>query len=482
MKNVSVKISRHDQYQLEAKIIYPLVPGEKVCDYSVDMFFFLPRNLAVNASTFSHREFYNDFSEYIRFKTPTMRLADLIRPGCSVMLKLSRAAAHLPAREAEFERCLKMFCSIVRSALRDDAQKIRKTSGTERENLLNSYLTSIEKLLKKFRSYRETAERTELYLLVDEYLSTMVENYLYELWDFFKKNNFADCSEGSVQKVIQITHAESAYRKACGYPSVADKNGDNSELLYRESVLKKAMASILFLNVDTRKDGVWIENFFMSLSAAVAMIFVTAIAFLWQGLYLEQFSMSFFIVWVIAYMFKDRIKFILQNYCLSKRSRYSYDYRQRVWDGLGNKVGTFHEGFRYCDAKDLDAEICQVRNRTMLSRLENGSLEENVLVYRKKIELSGNACKDIFQEFKVDGVVNIYRLNIRHWLNKMDNPVRKIHYSDGEKISELQARRDYHVNIVVKVSQKGHQSKYVRCRLNLCRSGIRSLYRPSPES
>ena len=476
MKNVSIKLSRHDQYQLEAKIIYPIVPGQKTCDYNVEMFFFLPRNLAVNATSYGSREFYNDFSEYIRFQTPSMRLADLIKPGNSVMRKLSRAVAKLPAGIHEFERCLKMFCSIARSSLRDDADKIKKAAPDTRSNLLRGYLNNIEKLLSLFRAYRKSAGNTEIYLLVDEYLSIMAGNYLYELWAFFSRDGFRNCDEDCRQQIIRITQDETRYRKECQYPSVPDEKSDNSELLYRESVLKKAMASILFLNVDTRKDGVWIENLFMGLAAAVAMIFVTAVAFIWQGFYLEQFSLSFFVVWVIAYMFKDRIKFILQNYCMSKRSRYSYDYRQKVFDGLGNKVGIFREGFRYCDAKDIDEKITAVRNPTMLSHLENGSLQENVLVYRKKIELSGDACKDIFQEFQVEGVVNIYRLNLRHWLNKMDNPHRIIHHSDGNAIHPLKARRDYHVNMIVKVSKKGHQDKFVHCRLILCRSGIRKIF------
>ena len=67
------------------------------------------------------------------------------------------------------------------------------------------------------------------------------------------------------------------------------------------------MASILFLNVDTRKDGVWIENLFMGLAAAVAMIFVTAVAFIWQGLYLEQFSLSFFVLWGFFRILKENL-------------------------------------------------------------------------------------------------------------------------------------------------------------------------------
>ena len=100
---------------------------------------------------------------------------------------------------------------------------------------------------------------------------------------------------------------------------------------------------------------------------------------------------------------------------------------------------------------------------------------KNVIVYRKKIELKGDSCKDIFREFNVEGVVNIYRMNVRHWLNKMDNPVRSIYCSDGENIQTITAHRDYHVNIIMRIGGKNCREQYIRYRLILCRDGIRKL-------
>lgn len=475
--DITTTVKQHDNFQLEFKTIYPIHPEHKISEYNTDVFFFLPRNLAVNQYTFSGREFYNDFSEYIRFKTPDFRLDTLVEPDNPAIEKLSLAVENMAENKEDFNKCLKMFCSILKSSLRDSCAEVKKGEPDKQEALAEAFLSNSASVLLNFRTLRQKLlkypEELQLFEIADEFLSLTANRYAYDLWKFFTETYPG--KKDIVKSIAKATDAEIKHRIKHKYRAVPDTEEDNSELLYRESSLKKVLANILFLNVETRRDGMMLENIFMAIAAAVAMIFVTAIAFIWQGLYLEEFSFSFFAVWVIAYMFKDRIKSQLQLYFLSKRSRYSYDYRQKIFDGFGNEIGIFREGFRHCSGKDIDENILKVRNRTMISRLVNGSQEENVIVYRKKIELKGDSCKDIFQEFNVEGVVNIYRMNVRHWLNKMDNPIRNIYVSDGENISQIKAHRDYHVNIILRIGGKNCREQYIRYRLILCRNGIRKL-------
>ena len=97
------------------------------------------------------------------------------------------------------------------------------------------------------------------------------------------------------------------------------------------------------------------------------------------------------------------------------------------------------------------------------------------MVFRKRIEIFADPCHDIFREFDVDGIVDILRLNIRHWTYKMDNPSRSIYFSDGKEIKKTKALRDYHVNMVVRYGESRKDSNIERYRLVLCRSGIRKL-------
>ena len=84
----NIQLSKHDQLQLEFKAEYPVDKNANKNEYSVDIYFFLPRNLAVNELTYTSREFYNDFSEYIRFKTPEVPLSRLATPDNQLWHKL----------------------------------------------------------------------------------------------------------------------------------------------------------------------------------------------------------------------------------------------------------------------------------------------------------------------------------------------------------------------------------------------------------
>ena len=473
MKNISVQVSQHDKYQIELKFICPIKSGKKIGDYHIELYFFIPRNLEISNSNFGTEQFYSDFYEHIRFQTPHVDLETLISGDSTPLTRLRNADSN---DSREYGKLLKMFCSISRSAMRDGEKNVETQPPAERENAGINYLHNTEKLLAMYRQCRPesgTAENLELFDLVDEYLSIAANSYRYKLWEFFNiygKDNMTALAAG-------ITGRELAYRKSRQYPSMPYENADNSELLYRESTLKKAMAGILFLNVETRKAGVFLENILLAFSAAVAMAFATAVSFIWKGLFLEEFSLSFFVVWVIAYMFKDRIKSSLQVYCMSHRNRYSYDFKQKIRDGFGTEIGVCMEGFSYCNASELSEKITRTRNRHTLSKLENGSFEENVMSFRKKIEIYGNPCRDIFQEFDVDGIVDIMRLNVRHWTYKMDNPSRIIYTSDGKKVEKLKAKRDYHVNVVVRYGERDGEDHFERYRLVLCRNGIRHLER-----
>ena len=77
MRDISVQVSKHDKYQLELKFICPMREEKTGGNYSIELYFFLPRNLAVSAENYDSRDFYNDMSEYIRFQTPEVSLAEL---------------------------------------------------------------------------------------------------------------------------------------------------------------------------------------------------------------------------------------------------------------------------------------------------------------------------------------------------------------------------------------------------------------------
>ena len=479
------RVSQHDKYQIEVKFVCPLDRERKINDYHIDVFFFLPRHLGINRHSYSRDQFYTDLTEYIRLKTPEVEISELIHEDSAIFKRLADVFESYRKGETdaaeECTRQLKMFCSVTKVAFRDGAARILEQNRKKRIETIPDYLAHVDTVMENYRKMRSSLPENdarflqELFDLVDEFLGVTANTYKKLLW-----KSLTPEKRGTEQPVIDLIREsvlrEIAYRKGRGYPSVPEPGADNAELLYRESAIKKTMASVLYLKVAVREAGVLLENIFLSVAAAVAMIFVTGIAFLWRGLFLEEFSLSFFIVWVVAYMFKDRIKALLQKWFSSHKASYSFDYNQKIYDSMGKKVGLCREGVMFRSEKDMDPEICEIRNRSSLSRHVNGPLSEEILTFRKRIELYTKPCEDIYRVFRVDGVNDIIRFNVREWLRKMDNPVRQMFYpAEDGSLGVLKAKRLYHVNMLIRYGGNGRPDECMRFRLVLARNGIKDV-------
>ena len=71
------RIAVHDRYQLELKLGYPLAPGKQT-RYLIDTYLFLPASLGVNSSSYTSRDFYRDIQTYIRMKTPSFLMEQIL--------------------------------------------------------------------------------------------------------------------------------------------------------------------------------------------------------------------------------------------------------------------------------------------------------------------------------------------------------------------------------------------------------------------
>ena len=71
------RIAAHDRYQIELKLGYPLTPGKET-RYRIDTYLFLPASLGINNSTYTRTEFYRDIQTYIRMKTPSLLLEQIL--------------------------------------------------------------------------------------------------------------------------------------------------------------------------------------------------------------------------------------------------------------------------------------------------------------------------------------------------------------------------------------------------------------------
>ncbi len=85
------------------------------------------------------------------------------------------------------------------------------------------------------------------------------------------------------EKIISLIEYENKYKKEQGFPTVSLESPDNNRsLVFRRGVLKKFVESDLFLTARKKKDGVLVEQVYLSIAAGISMIFATAVAFSFQ--------------------------------------------------------------------------------------------------------------------------------------------------------------------------------------------------------
>ncbi len=490
METLSETFKLHDKYQLEMKFTYPLDRKRGVNAYHVDTYLFFPGSLGLSPASYTKADFYADMQEYIRLKTPVVLLRGMAVGEESPLYKLELAMRRLAEHPEEKKGCdsyterLKMFCSIMRSALRDEEHFLeRSVSSLNFRTLIEKYLASSEMVLEKFRALRiiiETPETSAVTLAffnrVDEFLSITADKYRYKLWNFLN----TECAEawtGEVKEcLVTLLREEIAYRKARGYPSIPDPDGDNEELIYRESSLKKVMASVLFLKTTTRRNGVFLENLVFGIAAGIAMAFATVITFLTQRLLFSELSILFFLIVVVSYVGKDRIKDCLKVFLQARVRRFLYDFKTDIRSGLGKKVGVCKESVAFVNELRVDPRILRVRHREYMAEMVNGGFGESVILARKHVTLSSGNCRNLFADFKVDGIVDIMRLNVGKFLWKMDNPLREVFLPDEKGgIRRVRGKRVYHINIIIKYGMEGREDSYARYRIVLSRNGIKRI-------
>lgn len=478
-------VTIHDDYQIELKLNYPLPQGPGKAFYEVGLYLFAPLSLGINPATYAKQQFYTDLQTYIRVKTPSIplnRLADGEMTPLGKLRAVIEAMVRQPSKKppADYESQVKLFCCILKSGIRDFVTYVHETALAEdRERLVDNYLRDVRRVAAGYRELRDMIQvpglerRTaEIYLFGDEYISLLIEDYTYHLVEGLL------CREGGMgqekqKELLAMIEDEVQYRAKRGYLSIPDETKDNETLVFRRSVLKKYMATVLFLDAEIKKGGLIMEQTLFGMAAGLAMLFATAVAFVSQSIY-GNLTLPFFVALVVSYIFKDRFKDLLRFYLSRKMTQFIFDYKTRIYNVTRHVVGVCRESFEFIRRQRLPPEIRGIRDSDHITEIENGWVGEQVFLYRKRIHLDPDWKGSIFSEYAIDGVNDIMRFNIQDFLRKMDDPNKELFVMNDEGYHRIKGARVYHLNLIIKLVGDQHRS-YTRYRVILNRKGIKRI-------
>jgi hypothetical protein len=493
----------HDRKQFEIKLEYQPSGADHETRYLVETYLFLPASLNIDAETYPRSDFYKDIHNYVRFKTPVMALEELLTADDSPLRRMEAGLRTGLVSEAELVYQAKLLSCIFRGALRRFALGVEQRCGevgkgpgaevlgAQLEEEARAVKEEVRRVLAGFRAWASQANGRRLQektcasiRLVDEYLSLLVEQFfrraVADMEALPRLGTFTELRKELMDEVLR----EERYRQERGLPSVLSPTGDNEAYLHRMSFLKKFCANILFLSarLDQRRQG-WEEVLF-ALAAGVAMAFATAVAF-WAQVRFTQVSLNFFLIMVVGYMMKDRIKEGLRRIFSKVASRHLYDRTARIVDPVtGRFLGTCEEKVDYAHAVKVPEEVAALRARDDLITVSQGELAETVIRYQKQVVLDAEYLPHAGRG--LSGVTDIIRLNVERFLRDMDEPEYALEYVDLEDLSvgRVRGAKSYQVDLAFRftVHEAGQERVSLQLvRLVMDRNGIKRMLRLGPD-
>ncbi len=494
------KIRFHDRHRFEVKLDVALPEATRGV-YRVETYFFIPRALNINPGTYKKQDFYNNTQKYIRFKTPQVDLGKLLDQGTAIspLARITKYASELLAGsrandlESSMVEEIKLLGCMARGALRDYVKHMlheiaasgegheARLVAAERDCL--AFLADVRSLSNRVRGLRSEMTHPALptrlrdaYLFLDEYFSLTVEDYLAELLEGLRahsgaNNTLSDADDALVALLLD----QPAYRSAMGYPSLPQRTGSNETIVYRRSLLKKFISSVLHLHIQVSEWEGFLQ-FLFGLAAGIAMLFATSAAIFAQSRYAVN-SLPFVAIVVTSYIFKDRIKDWLKMLFSRGITRWLADRKVDILDPAHSaRIGSFKEGFSFLSDRAVPPDVSHRRNIDNITSVDEEGKPEWVFKYEKEVVLFADRIAR--HHTRLHDLNDIMRFSIREFVAYADDPeTERLHLNPETR--ELLAQhcvRVYHVNMVVKYVTHDaggrEMAAYERVRIVLDKNGI----------
>jgi len=491
MINVETKI--HDNFSVEFKIGFVPQNKNEDNDFKINTWLFIPNSLDINPSNYGKDQFYRDVKSNIRLITPQFTLDNIVGKTSIPFIKLVKHTREYIVNPSlknftKFEYHIKMLGAICKSSARNLTYKI--TSSHNAKNICKwskSYIDNAEDIITTYRSYKinQIFEDNEAYkplVYADEYLSQTFEMYSFRIInkinDVLKhKDKYQKYDTEIVQSLIKLKKSfldflvkEKDYQSQHNFlfiKSANDKN--NRNVVYRYSLLKKFIESDMYIKLHKKQDAFAIRQVLYGISAGMAMVFATVIAFSVKWKY-GSVSLPLFIALVISYIFKDRIKEFMRVFFDIKITSKYYDDKAAI-NISKSKVGWVKEAVEFIKDKNTPKEVLKLRNRSSLLQYENEIFDEKIILYRKRVFLDGEKLSK-HGAYKTTGINDIMRFHLNRFVQKTDNPVLNLQFINKDNEIDLaKAQKIYYINIIMQFIYN-NQFEYKRFRIVFVRTGI----------
>lgn len=470
----------HDRTHLEFALDYPVDASRDGAWFQWDAYFFVPRSLFLNESTYHKGSIYEDLRSHVRLGVPVLPLEDLTG---APLAKVTSALTGSDDEKTIIE--LRLFACLVRASARACQERLSDLvqSHADAPGVRSASKTLVTRFGRVATAWRQTLplaqrrsdEVNEAARWCDEDISRVIETIL--SWLSIELDQ--DYGERVAGVVASGAVAEARYRADQGYDGVGSGDAskrDIEHLEYRRHVLKRFTSSVLWLSQEIKQAGHIALHVFYSVAAGVAMAFAVAAA-----AYHGQWGASTIgNVWawgiavVIAYIFKDRIKAVLQTVFSKWIARRFPDRRWTLRDRERDRVlGAIVERSGFITDKAMPPDVRARRYGPKPNPLEVQTRPEDILWHQKIVKMNAKQIRRLDPRFA--SLKEIFRLDLQRWLNHTDDPKQRIVFADpiDAKVYSANAPRVYNIGIVYRlISDSNKDAAWRRARVVVSRKGI----------
>ena len=473
---IQVQTSVHDRFSVEFKINFADKEQQHQL-FKMNSWIFVPDSLNINGSTYSKEQFYRDVKSNIRLKTPQFTLQQLADAEAPTVRYLNAALQNYltpPSATGlqDLEFHIKMYVAIYKSALRDETKALQAVKEPAfNSEAWKSHLAAMRRIVRHYREVmRNNSENSSdiasIFQYGDEYMSHLTELYAVRLMRSAATMSVQGIDElrQDIKKLIVEEHQYKIEQEYAHFSmgSVAESR----DMFQHQHILKKYIESALYLKSDSQPDGTAAQEITLSFAAGLAMLVSMLIALPFQK-YLGHYPVLIFIILIVAYMFKDRIKeYARRRFAHRLKSRF-FDVKNKVFF-RGKEVVHIKEGMDFIDDRKTPDEVLQARNR---SDLETRIPLEQIILYRKLVKVDNDSLSQRY-EYRYDGINDITRIHFQQFSLKMDDPETNVAMLDGNgEVQSMKIPRIYNLHIVLQCVA-GDMMEYHCFRLMMCRDGI----------
>ena len=463
-----VVLKQRDRHSIEIKSRYLIDRSSGAHNsYHLRLYFFFPRPFAIKAQTYEPEQFFDQLKPYLRFNTPSFTVEEVLDKESrnSPLARLERLVAEIGTdgfSESRFVHESKLLGAVYKSILRDfllEARDELRSSGAA--SYLEAHLSdTVKRLHKVAQAYHElldeAAERPlpealeQHARMIDEHLSLLLEKYLTSLLQHVDREE----QEDGYRRIVKTLLKEEKYREERNYPSRPSRTETEAQLeeyVYREKMLKKYASEVLFFDVHRRNVAKRAEHLLYALAAGIAMVIATGIAFLGQTRF-GSLTTSLFILLVVGYMLKDRVKDFFRDVLKKKVARRMSDRKSRIRDPKEKKkIAKVQERSSYVSESKLPEKLRALRNRGYFERTLYAFEEEQILLYSKESRLDAKRISSLHN--RIEGLADINMIDLSPFFRHLSAQYGLVPTIRDKKHVELRrVKRLYHLNMIVAFS------------------------------